>query len=231
LRFFFQAFLRGAQFLLDVVGNGGSMLQQAWAQQYSMDALPAWARIFEPAAISSKSTVDAIHCLKMAYDRTVNLSWLTPVPAAVGWLTDTSTTLEWTENDVQITGWARLYELQTNRPIYGLPNGGPKEKTPYTYNYEEARPGYAYRGDFGIPGLLQQINAWNATIPGFVVDIPEQFLSSPENNWQEAVLKEDYFTTLNNSLSETGLWIGSDGLIRIETFINNFWWLYSYIGL
>ena len=54
---YLEAATRGCQFLLNVQGNGGSSSQLGWAQQYDDNNQPAWARDFEPPAISSRATV------------------------------------------------------------------------------------------------------------------------------------------------------------------------------
>jgi len=136
---------RGCDFLINVQGNGGSSAQDGWAQQYSDDNLPAWARDFEPPAICSMATVSAMTALLEMYLDTNETKWIDPIPDAITWLDNSKIT--WEEDGVTHNGWARLYELGTNTPIYGkvLGRGRPPE-----YGYEPTREGYGWRGDFGV---------------------------------------------------------------------------------
>lgn len=143
-RKYLDAAERAGQFLIRVQGNGGSEFQQGWAQQYYND-MPAWARNFEPPAICSSDTNQAIKILMELYLYTNNLTYLEPIPAAISWLNDSSTIITWIEDLELKVGWARLYELGTNLPIYGIANGGPGKLPPYVYNYNEARSGYNWR--------------------------------------------------------------------------------------
>lgn len=83
--------------------------QPAWAQQYTLDMKPAWARKFEPPAITGHESQDAIATLMRVYRHTQDKKYLAPIPGALAYLK--SSVLP----DGQI---ARFYELRTNRPLY-----------------------------------------------------------------------------------------------------------------
>ncbi|MBD3350940.1 MAG: hypothetical protein GF364_05585 [Candidatus Lokiarchaeota archaeon] len=140
---FLDAAKRACQFLVRVQGNGGSKDQKGWSQQYNDQDLPAWARSFEPPAICSSQTARAIDMLIEIFLYTNESSWLNPIPEAIEWLNST---------DTRLTGdlWARLYELKTNNPIYGLERGGPYKNPKYVYDFDSARPGYSWQGNYGI---------------------------------------------------------------------------------
>lgn len=161
---------RAGAFLVRVQGNGGSPAQQGWAQQYDRADQPAWARHFEPPALCSAQTARAIDLLVDLYLVTGNASWLGPVPAAVAWLNASSTRLRAPLEGTPGETWARLYELGTNDPIYGLMRGGPRSYPQYTKDASAARPGYGWEGTYGIPGTLaryQQLATLNFSIEAF----------------------------------------------------------------
>nr|MDO8088751.1 pectate lyase [Candidatus Sigynarchaeum springense] len=133
---------RAGDFLVRAQGNGGSSFQQGWAQQYDeRTELPCWGRNFEPPSIcSSDGTKGAIEMLMNIYAYTSNPVYLAPIPAAIAWLNGSR--INYTDGGVPKEGWARLYELGTNVPIFGLADGGPY-RTP-AYSYSPVRGGYSW---------------------------------------------------------------------------------------
>lgn len=88
--------------------------QPAWAQQYSYDMHPIWARRFEPPAIAGRESQDAIDTLLSIYEITHDDKYLAPIPAAIKYL----------EASLLPNGQlARYYELQNNKPLYMNRNG------------------------------------------------------------------------------------------------------------
>ncbi|GAB4317329.1 MAG: hypothetical protein Kow0069_20010 [Promethearchaeota archaeon] len=150
---FLAAAERAGLFLKRVQGAGGAPYQAGWAQQYDDDDQPAWARSFEPPAICSKQTVSAMECLLELYLVTGNASWLEPIPAGVAWLRMDNTTVGVDEDGNPV--YARLYELGTNRPIYGV-DGGKWSDVKYVYDLSQAREGYSWQGGYGVRGFLER---------------------------------------------------------------------------
>lgn len=139
---YLQAALRGADFL--VLAQLPAP-QPAWAQQYNARMEPAWARAFEPPAVCTGESVGAIRTLMTVYRRTGEKRYLAPIPAA----------LKWFEKVALAEGrWARLYELGTDRAIYGDRDG----KIHYTLAEisEERRTGYGWEGDFGVRRVMTE---------------------------------------------------------------------------
>jgi PelA/Pel-15E family pectate lyase len=83
--------------------------QPAWAQQYTREMRPAWARKFEPPAVAGRESIDAIRTLLRIHRFSGDPKYLEPVPRAVAWLKRSLLP------DGQL---ARFYELQTNKPLY-----------------------------------------------------------------------------------------------------------------
>jgi PelA/Pel-15E family pectate lyase len=100
-----DAALKGVQFLLDMQAENG-----AWAQQYDATGKPAKARAFEPVAHASLETGRAMQTIADFYaltgSDTLKLSLLT----ARDWLA---------ARRLGDEGWARLYEIGTDRPVFG----------------------------------------------------------------------------------------------------------------
>ena len=130
------AAMKGGDFILL---SPVSESQPGWAQQYSHDMKPAWARTFEPPAVCSAATVRNIHTLIDLYLYTGEDRYLAPIPAAFEWL-------ERSKIDENL--WARMYEVRTNVPIYGDRDS----KIHYIYDEisEERKLGYGWRGPFGV---------------------------------------------------------------------------------
>ncbi len=83
--------------------------QPAWAQQYDARMHPAWARRFEPPAVTGGESQGALRILLFLYQQTGDKKYLEPIPAAVAYLNHSRLP------DARV---ARFYELETNRPLY-----------------------------------------------------------------------------------------------------------------
>jgi PelA/Pel-15E family pectate lyase len=128
------AAVRGGDFLLKAQGPPS---QPAWAQQYDAELRPAAARAFEPAAYGSEETGFAMNALLDLYAVTGDRRFLNGLAAARDWLE---------RSTIRPGTWARLYEIGTNRPIYGDRDG----KVHYTLAEISAarRAGYRWEGEF-----------------------------------------------------------------------------------
>ncbi|MXX36981.1 MAG: hypothetical protein F4Y91_20680 [Gemmatimonadetes bacterium] len=83
--------------------------QPAWAQQYNLAMEPAWARRFEPPAITGGESFGVMQILLELYLAYGEPRFLAPIPPALAWA-----------KAAQLPDgrMARFYELQTNRPLY-----------------------------------------------------------------------------------------------------------------
>lgn len=83
--------------------------QPAWAQQYNAEMHPAWARRFEPTAVTGGESQGVIRILLTLHRQTRDDKYLRPIGKA----------LEYLERSELPNGQlARFYELKTNRPLY-----------------------------------------------------------------------------------------------------------------
>ncbi len=83
--------------------------QPAWAQQYSYEMHPIWARKFEPPAIAGRESEGVIAALLTIASHLRDGRYLEPVPRALEYLE---------KSELPGGQLARFYELKSNRPLY-----------------------------------------------------------------------------------------------------------------
>ena len=112
--------------------GGGFMLlaqmpdpQPGWAQQYDADMHPAWARIFEPPAVTGGESQGILKTLLLLYRETGRKKYLEPIPRALDYYEKSA--LPDSDNPSKYRAracppgsicMARFYELKTNKPLY-----------------------------------------------------------------------------------------------------------------
>lgn len=96
--------------------------QPAWAQQYDRNMHPAWARVFEPPAVTGGESESAMRILMTLYRETGKRKYLEPIPRAIAYLRRSilPPVDRFVEARARVKGpvLARFYELRTNRPLY-----------------------------------------------------------------------------------------------------------------
>ncbi|HOT52181.1 MAG TPA: pectate lyase, partial [Candidatus Hydrogenedentes bacterium] len=103
---FRQAALRGGDFILLAQMPDP---QPAWAQQYDFDMYPAWARKFEPPAVTGGESQGVLRILLDLHEKTGDRRYLESVGRALDYLK---------RSRLPDGKLARFYELRTNKPIY-----------------------------------------------------------------------------------------------------------------
>ena len=88
--------------------------QAGWAQQYTMDMQPGWARTYEPAAVSCNRTMSNINFLQRYFTMTGDRRYLEPIPAAIAWIERSALTSGASSGGTH----AGFYEVGTNEPLY-----------------------------------------------------------------------------------------------------------------
>ncbi|MBN9517824.1 hypothetical protein J0H58_04770 [bacterium] len=83
--------------------------QPGWAQQYDVDMHPAWARKFEPPAVTGGEAQGVMLTLLRLYRETGEKKYLEPLPRALAY---------YRKSQLPDGRLARFYELKTNRPLY-----------------------------------------------------------------------------------------------------------------
>ncbi len=107
---------------LKAAAKGGDFLllaqlpepQPGWAQQYDREMHPAWARKFEPPAITGGESQGVMRTLMLLYRRTAGQlenadRFLQPLPRAIQY---------YRRSQLADGRLARFYELRSNRPLY-----------------------------------------------------------------------------------------------------------------
>jgi len=83
--------------------------QPAWAQQYDAEMHPAWARKFEPPAVTGGESQGVMRVLLDLFRKTGEQRYLEPIPRALEYLR---------ASRLPDGRLARFYELRTNTPLY-----------------------------------------------------------------------------------------------------------------
>jgi putative heme-binding domain-containing protein len=83
--------------------------QPGWAQQYDLNMHPAWARKFEPPAVTGGESRGVLKTLLRLYRETGDKKYLEPIPRALDY---------YRRSRLPDGRLARFYELKTNRPLY-----------------------------------------------------------------------------------------------------------------
>lgn len=204
----------------DAAERGGNFIllaqmpdpQPAWAQQYDRDMHPAWARKFEPPAVTGGESQGVMRTLLFLYDKTGDKKFLEPIPRALAYLR--SSLLP----DGRI---ARFYELQTNTPLFFT------KDYQLTYSSDDMPTHYAF---IGRPQLDSIEAAYKARVEGGEVAEPAP----------EPPPTDDAIRAIIGAMDERGAWVESGKLrsyddnpttkvIRSTTFIENVRLLAQYL--
>lgn len=215
------AALRGGEFLI------AAQLpepQPGWAQQYNPQMQPAWARAFEPPSVCSNEGAAAMRLLVELYIETGEAKFLAPLPSAIAW---------YRRSEIAPGTWARMYELGTNKPIFGDRDGK------YYYRVEELsaerQTGYSWKGDYGVPGAIafyEQVKS--AGREAILARRKAAEAPTEKQRASRAKALEPRVRAAIASLDAQGRWItaGKGGeSIRMEPFIANMRALGEYVAV
>ena len=201
---------RGADFIILSQGKDG---QAGWAQQYSHDMKPAKARSFEPAGICSAVTGRNIRTLVDVHLYTKDEKYLAPVEKAVEWLI---------KSQVRTNLWARLYEVGSNKPIYGDRTNPNKVIYDYDKVSTREKTSYAWQGEYGIGGIIARYNKVRKV--GAEKYLAEMAKSKKKRRKNTATAQ-----TSINAMDDKGRWVDANKMITTKVFVVNFYRLCDYI--
>ena len=198
--------------------------QPAWAQQYDANMHPAWARKFEPPAVTGGESQGVMRILMTIYRNTGKKKYLKPVPKA----------LEYLKASVLDDGrLVRFYELRTNRPLYFT------RDYQLTYSDADMPTHYAFKVSNKLESIEREYRKLVETQkkdfrlkPYSIADGPSRVSASLEKRARQVV----------DALDSQGRWVeegqlkyqGEDNqtrrVIRCKTFITNVGILADYLG-
>lgn len=193
--------------------------QRAWAQQYDHDMKPAWARRFEPPAVTAGESGGVMRLLLAIALFTGDEQYLQPLPAALDWYRRS-------ELQGEDRGkWARFYELGTNRPLYMTAN------TYFlTYDGGNCPDHYSFKGAYFPAAVEQQYNAITQVGPAKYMAQTAPQPASTEDKLARARGMEERVRQLLEAQDERGRWITGDKIV-METFERNIQALADYLRL
>jgi hypothetical protein len=196
--------------------------QPAWAQQYDVDMHPAWARKFEPPAITGGESQGVMRTLLVLYRATGKKKYLESLPRAIEYLR---------KSRLPDGRLARFYELKTNKPLYFT-------RYSYELTYSDANmpTHYAFKTHYGVESIAREYESLLAIDPSELMQTKKT--SRPHLN--QALVNRT--RSVIDHLDEKGRWI-EDGRMRDDdpdsptqrvissrTFINNVRILSSYLA-
>lgn len=191
--------------------------QSGWAQQYNHDLKPAWARTFEPPGVCSLVTANNIRTLVDLYLFTKDEKYLKPIPKAIAWLE---------KSKIGDNLWARLYEVGTNKPIYGDREDGNKIHYDYAKISEYERKSYSWQGSFGVK---QAIAYYKKVISGKYDPGRKPELTQAQR-LQKAEGLSPQVKKVMAALDDRGRWV-RDGKIHTADYVKNMNLLCEYLEL
>lgn len=193
---------RCGDFLLLSQFEGG---QPAWAQQYDEEMVPAWARKFEPPAVSSTESLGACFTLFEIWLATGEEKYRATIPAALDWL----------EKARLPNGrWARFYEFGTNKPLYCV-----AETYELTYDDSNTPTHYSFQPEYG-GDKIERLRA-DLAKPREELLASRRSPDTPER-WAKAArsLRGKVAAALE-SRDKDGIWVDG-GEISAELFVKHF---------
>ena len=201
--------------------------QPTWAQQYNPQLEPAWARAFEPPSVCSNESGGAMRLLIDLYVETGDAKYLEPLPRAIAWFK---------RSEIAPGLWARLYELHTNKPIYGDRDG----KIHYTVEEltPERQTGYSWKSSYGLPAVFsyyEEVKAAGREAIRQKREQAERAAKTAKNRAARARALEPRVREIIAALDAQGRWLGPGGRkvqgpqITTMAFIANLRTLSDYV--
>jgi len=194
--------------------------QAGWAQQYSHDLKPAWARSFEPPGVCSAATVRNMRTLVDLYLYTKDGRYLKPIPNAIAWLEKAKI-----GDDL----WARLYEVRTNKPVYGDRADGNKIHYDYSKISKKERTSYSWQGGYGVRAAVAHYNKVKSAGAERYLAERARSLTAAQRSARAGRLAPDVRKVIA-SLDARGRWL-DNGMIQCRVFVRNVRTLCEYLAM
>jgi len=165
--------------------------QTTWAQQYDRELKPAWARKFEPPAVTGGESVGNCQLLMDMYERFGDPRHLDAVGKAVDWFRRSRIGGS-EENGL----WARFYEVGTNRPLYFT------KTYELVYTDDDLPVHYSFQSNYGVNRMIARYERLRAAGPGRAA--PER---TAESYAAEAATLAPRVEALLAAQDELGRWV------------------------
>lgn len=191
--------------------------QPVWAQQYNKKMEPAWARAFEPPSATAGESTGVIRMLVDMYLELGDEKYLKPIPKAIKWFE---------RSEIRPNTWARMYELGTNRPIYGDRD----KKIHYTLEEisDERKTGYSWEGEFGVAHAIDYYKSVkSAGREKWLASIQDGSKKKPGSNQKLKI--ERQAREVIQSLDNQNRWIYQGSAKPIDSNINEWITIDLYI--
>lgn len=189
--------------------------QPAWAQQYDADMHPAWARKFEPPAVTGGESQGVMRTLLALYVETGDAKYLGPIPRA----------LEYLRKSALPGGQlARFYELRTNRPLYFT------RTYELTYDDGDMPTHYAFKVGHNLDAIERECERLRKLAPGELAALRRP---KPPQRGKPSPRQTEEVKRVLAAMDDQGRWVDEgrlkyhgDGdptrrVIDCETFIRN----------
>jgi len=214
----------GEQKYLDSARKGGDFIvasqlpppQSGWAQQYTQDLKPAWARRFEPKSVCPAVTSRNVRTLMQLYLDTGDEKYLKPIPAAFKWLETCK---------VGDNLWPRFVELGTNKALYFT-----KDTYHLVYTDDNLPTHYSFKGGYGVRNVMRRYKQIKDEGREKILAAREA-KPTPDEEKAQAKKMEYEVKRLIGILDDQGRWMGKDRWIHTNTFIRNLKTLARYVKL
>lgn len=162
--------------------------QPGWCQQYDYDMQPAWARKFEPAAITGSESQSVMMSLMDLYEFTGKKKYLAPIPSA----------LEYYQSSLLPDGrLARFYEPKTNKPLYFT------REYELTYDDDDLPTHYGFK----VGSRLDRIEKRYKTL------VQEEWTAPKKEQLHVQQPSIDTVKAVIDAMDERGAWV-EDGRMR-----------------
>jgi len=169
--------------------------QTTWAQQYDRELKPAWARKFEPPAVTGGESCGNCQLLMDMYERFGDARYLDAVGKAVDWYQRSRIG---GSEDKGI--WARFYEVETNEPLY------------FTKTYELTKKDddlpvhYSFQSNYGVNRMMERYKTLRAADLA-ALQAQQAKPRSAESYAAEAAKLAPRVTALLAAQDELGRWV------------------------
>ena len=194
--------------------------QPAWSQQYNHDGHPAWARKFEPPAVTGGESQGIMRVLMSLYERTGEERFLKPIPPAIKYLR---------KSMLPNGQLARFYELKTNKPLFFT------KDYKLTYDDSDTPTHYAFKVGSSLDSIERQFNRLLKDGPTLNRDL----FSQAKLQLTKTLTKQT--TDILSTLDDRGAWTEdstlkyqnqeySGPIIDMRSFARNVVTLATYLG-